>query len=82
MIFDIATAVRNVRNGKRISQEALADTLGWGQNQISRIESGKTIPSLETIGKLAIALGEDPGEFIAGAITEKYRKQTGGSGKT
>jgi predicted transcriptional regulator len=45
-----------MRKGQKISQAALAETLGIGQMQISRLEKRKD-PRLSTIQKTVVAMG-------------------------
>ena len=40
-----------------LSQKALSEKSGVAQKTISRIENGKDVPTLDTLGKLAYALG-------------------------
>lgn len=49
--------VREVRVRKGFSQAQLAQRIGVDQSQISRIESGESSPTLETLDKIAGALG-------------------------
>ena len=48
--------IKEIRNAKMLSQEELAIISGIDRTQISKIEKGKVNVTLETIGKLAIAL--------------------------
>ena len=50
----------------RISQAALAERSGVHRTQISLYETGQREPLLETLVKLAEALGIDPGELVTG----------------
>jgi len=53
----LARELRILREGKRLSQQELADLVGTGQPAIARIESGRTIPKLDVIARIAHALG-------------------------
>ena len=55
--------LRDIREGKFISQVDLAKLSGVTPATISRIESGKHKPRFVTIRKLAKALGVDPGDI-------------------
>ena len=46
----IATAVK-IRTSKGITQEDIANRTGLKQQQISRMETGKAVPTLETFAK-------------------------------
>ncbi len=50
--------IRRIRIKKGISQEQLAMRTGVTQSHISRIESGNFNPTLDTIAKIAEALGK------------------------
>ena len=50
------TAVRTIRQDKKISQEELADLCGLHKTYISDVELGKRNVSLENIDKIAHAL--------------------------
>ncbi|MGZ4107173.1 MAG: helix-turn-helix domain-containing protein [Tumebacillaceae bacterium] len=47
------------RHSKNVSQQALADSIGVAKSTIARIESGTNNPNLDTIMKIARALGVD-----------------------
>ena len=56
---------RELRQNKGISQEKLADAIDSHQVYISEIESGKKIPSLNTIYKTALFFGLSLSSFMA-----------------
>src|SRR5688572_23537486 len=51
-----ATRIRNRRKALGINQEALAVLIGINQGQISRYESGESVPSSDVLAALARAL--------------------------
>ena len=53
----LADNIRLIRTKKRYSQEAVAELANIGQNQISGIENELSNPNLDTIVKIASALG-------------------------
>ena len=55
--FDISHLITQARLSKNLSQEKLAKLLKTQQTSISRLESGKTLPSLSFLEKIAKALG-------------------------
>jgi transcriptional regulator with XRE-family HTH domain len=61
-----ATNVRRFRAKKKLSQKALADRIGISVSYVSMLERGQRSPPLETIEKLAKALGVPPGSLLAG----------------
>ena len=58
--------LRHLREGRRLTQEALADLSGLHPTYISGIERGKRNVSLENIGRLATALGISLSELFGG----------------
>jgi transcriptional regulator with XRE-family HTH domain len=56
--------LRRVRLNKGLSQEALADAAGLHRTHISLIERGRRSVRLETLERLARALGVQPAELL------------------
>lgn len=54
--YQVARAVILARVKKRMTQKELATSMGTKQSVISRFESGRTIPSLSFLKRLADAL--------------------------
>jgi transcriptional regulator with XRE-family HTH domain len=54
--MDIATRLQELRAAKSLSQSAIEKCTGLLRCYISRVENGHTVPSLETLEKLAGAL--------------------------
>ncbi len=55
--FSIASQVIAIRATTGLTQREFAEMVGMKQSQLARIESGKQIPKLETLAKLAAAAG-------------------------
>lgn len=55
--FDLARQVIAIRKASGLSQREFAERIGIKQPQLARIESGKQIPKLETLIKLASGAG-------------------------
>jgi transcriptional regulator with XRE-family HTH domain len=55
--FQIATQIIALRNSMGLNQRDFAERVGIKQPHLARIESGKQIPKLETLTKLASAAG-------------------------
>ncbi|TDF62122.1 XRE family transcriptional regulator [Cupriavidus sp. L7L] len=53
----MGAAVRRLREAEDISQRQLGDRVGLDRNHISRIELGTTNIALDTLEKVATALG-------------------------
>ena len=56
MKMDFSVLIYDLRTAKRLTQKQLADKIGVKQQYIAKIEGGEENLSLETIGKLLIAL--------------------------
>lgn len=71
----LSVNIRKYRLAARLSQEGLAQAAGLGHMTVSRLERGSPRPSLDTLQKLARALGVSLDD-LAGA-----RHASGGSKK-
>lgn len=49
----LGARVREVRKARQLSQDALAEKVGVDPKQISRIEGGKSSPSMDTLESIA-----------------------------
>lgn len=67
---DLRTAlgrrVRSLRERKGLSQEQLAEAADLHWTYVSGIERGKRNPGLNTLGRLARALGVTPSKLLSG----------------
>jgi len=52
----IGTRLRELRQERKLSQGDITEVIGLPRSYLSRIENGHTIPSLETLQRLAAAL--------------------------
>jgi transcriptional regulator with XRE-family HTH domain len=59
-----AALLRNARREAGLTQEALANLSGLDRTTISQAELAKASPQLETLIRLAGALGREPSELI------------------
>lgn len=57
--FAIARTVIQARKAAKLSQVELAERMQTSQSAIARLESGKSLPNIVTLGKLADATGRD-----------------------
>lgn len=55
--FDLAEEVRRLREGKGLSQSELARRIGSTQPAVARLEAGGVAPTIETLERIAGALG-------------------------
>jgi len=66
LLTRFAGNVRRMRAKKKLSQKALADKVGISVSYVSMLERGQRSPPLETIEKMAKALGVPPGALLGG----------------
>jgi transcriptional regulator with XRE-family HTH domain len=66
LLTRFAGNVRRLRAKKKLSQKALADKVGISVSYVSMLERGQRSPPLETIEKMAKALGVPPGTLLGG----------------
>jgi transcriptional regulator with XRE-family HTH domain len=66
LLARFAGNVKRLRSRKRLSQKALADKVGISVSYVSMLERGQRSPPLETIEKVAKALGVPPGSLLGG----------------
>jgi len=68
IVMDLLTRfagnVRRLRSKKKLSQKALADRIGISVSYVSMLERGQRSPPLETIEKMAKALGVPPAALL------------------
>ena len=57
--IQVATAVRDLRHVRNLSQRQLAGRMGVPRTYISKIENGKAMPTLSSLDRLARALEVD-----------------------
>jgi transcriptional regulator with XRE-family HTH domain len=73
-----AANLRRLRDGVGLSQEELAFRADIHRTQISLIEGGHRMPRLDTLIKLAGALGVTPNDVVAGIVWEPFEQLAGG----
>jgi transcriptional regulator with XRE-family HTH domain len=56
----LGLAIKVLRELKGISQAQLARTAGMGKSQISKYESGKELPKLDSLDKILLSLDATP----------------------
>ncbi len=71
----IGVRLKRLRQGKKFSQEALAEKVGISPKYVSSIERGKENPTLEVMIKLAHALGVEMEEIFAISHEESSPKK-------
>lgn len=73
MIDDDMTIYQAWRTHKKMTQSEVAERMGIPQSNVSRIESGKTSPSFQTIKAYAKALDLLPEQLDLGWISDKSK---------
>ncbi|GAA0891629.1 hypothetical protein GCM10009122_13080 [Fulvivirga kasyanovii] len=63
--MDIGKNIKRIREAKNLSQKEVIAAIDMGAAQYSRIESGKTEPSISTLERIAKALGVKLSELFA-----------------
>jgi DNA-binding XRE family transcriptional regulator len=56
--YNLANLIIKIRSEAGLSQEELAKKVGTTQSAIARMESGKVVPRLESLAKIASACGK------------------------
>ena len=76
--MEVAERIKKIRKAKNLSQKEVTAAINMGAAQFSRIENGKTDPSISTLEKIAQALGVTLAELFAddGQPTEVRRWPT------
>lgn len=60
----IGARVRELRLAAKLTQGELQRRLAWPQGLLGRLEKGTHMPRVETLVKVAKALGVRPGEIV------------------
>lgn len=73
--IQVATAVRDLRHVRNLSQRQLAGRMGVPRTYISKIENGKAMPTLSSLDRLARALDVDISALLRDA-TSRHSNET------
>lgn len=79
LLLAVGRRIREIRQGKGISQDKLAYSIPLDRAHIGMIENGKRAATIPTLAKLAIALGCRVGDFFpeADELSALIEKGTG-----
>ncbi|WP_446423800.1 helix-turn-helix domain-containing protein, partial [Mailhella sp.] len=70
MLFEtVGATIRKLRKGRKWSQEKLSEYAELGTVQISKIENGRTKPTVITLIKLSAALGVPLTDILPDSLT-------------
>jgi transcriptional regulator with XRE-family HTH domain len=72
--MNIGERIRNFRMQKALSQGDIEKRTGLLRCYLSRVENGHTIPSLDTLAKIATAMDVPLAQFFADGIPENGSK--------
>jgi transcriptional regulator with XRE-family HTH domain len=70
LVTELGTAIRERRQAKNLSQEALAEIADFDRTYISLLERGERNPSFINLCRVAAALGVTPSEILKGISYE------------
>jgi transcriptional regulator with XRE-family HTH domain len=74
--IQVATAVRDLRHVRNLSQRQLAARMNVPRTYISKIENGKAMPTLSSLDRLARALDVDMSALLRDANTRHSNETT------
>jgi transcriptional regulator with XRE-family HTH domain len=74
--LQVATAVRDLRHVRNLSQRQLAARMGVPRTYISKIENGKAMPTLSSLDRLARALQVDISALLRDADNHRHQDET------
>jgi transcriptional regulator with XRE-family HTH domain len=74
--LQVATAVRDLRHVRNLSQRQLATRMGVPRTYISKIENGKAIPTLGSLERLADALEVDMRQLVRDSRSRRDEEVT------
>jgi transcriptional regulator with XRE-family HTH domain len=69
---NIGEVIRSYRNDRGLSQGDIERRTGLLRCYLSRVENGHTVPSLETLAKIAEAMEISLADFFPGTEIKKY----------
>lgn len=70
----IGIRIMQRRKAYGLTQEELAERIGYSKNHLSSVERGKFVPTTQFIFKTCSALGETPDYYLIGKISQESEK--------
>lgn len=64
LLREIGNRIKVMRENKGVSQQTLAALCNFEKSNMSRLEAGKTNPTISTLYKISIALGIKLSELV------------------
>lgn len=62
----LGAKIRAAREARRMTQEGLAKAAGVSRSSVGNIETGRHSQTMDTVGKVALALDIDTGSLVSG----------------
>lgn len=75
----VGNAIALFRKRKGVSQEVLSGLAGMGRTHLSAIERGERKPTLETLYRIANALGVNMSDIVREMEVQLAKRKEGGS---
>jgi len=69
--------IRRIRRSRGLSQDRLAELSGVDQSSLSLIETGRRTPTIDTLARLADALGVEMADFFPRAQPDLFTSAAG-----
>src|SRR5690606_39330864 len=74
---EIGSKIKALRKEKKLTLKTIADETGFSISFISQLERGKSSATLESLKKISLALGVNPGYFFDHLEEEEQTVQRG-----
>lgn len=69
-----ADAIKTLREGRKLTQRALAEAVGVTDKAVSKWESGRGLPDISLVEPLAAALGVSVAELLTGDVRQNANR--------
>lgn len=66
--------IRDARESRRLTRKQAAETLGLNEQYLYQVETGRRVPTLETLWEIAGAMGIDPHSLDSRLAPSRDRK--------
>ncbi len=70
----IGIRIMQQRKAHGLTQEKLAEEIGYSKNHLSGVECGKYTPTIHFVFKICTVLGETPDYYLIGQISEEVEE--------
>ncbi len=75
MVEDISKRIRELRKSMGLTQSQFAELVSLSEDSIGKIERGISVPTVDTLTKIAEGLNMPLFELLGGEISKKEKKQ-------